>query len=176
EELSLDATLPLLDAADVRKEVFEKVDSNIKHRKEPEPEELPLDATLPLLDSDVRKDLFEKINSNIKNRTRGPTIWEFLVRIINNPATYPTLVCWEDRATYTLRLKKPNYLARVWKSRGLSNKKVSYSNFARALRYWYKRGGLQLVEERQLLYRLGPLARAYLAKLQEDTSVSTASS
>ncbi|CAL4135172.1 unnamed protein product, partial [Meganyctiphanes norvegica] len=128
--------------------------------------------------ADVREDIFKKINSNIKHRTRWPTVWEFLVRLILNPATNPSLVCWEVKQQHKFRLNKPEDVARVWKSKGLATVKESkdYANFARALRYWYSHGGLELVKGRQLVYQLGPLGKAYLAELQEDTSASFDSS
>ncbi|CAL4210809.1 unnamed protein product [Meganyctiphanes norvegica] len=127
------------------------------------------DLNVPLLTAEVHDEIFKKIRAKIKHRTRGPNIWEYLVRLLINPATNPSLIGWEHKHTYTFRLMNPHLITDLWNAR-TEDKMVSYKHFARALRYWYKRGGLEIVKERQLIYKLGPLARKYMSELLENSS------
>ncbi|CAL4173639.1 unnamed protein product, partial [Meganyctiphanes norvegica] len=126
------------------------------------------DSNTPLLTEELKTHFFKKITSKIKSRTRMPNIWEFMVRLLLHPVTNPSLVAWEHKKKHIFRLMKPHELSDLWNSRVSSDKNLPYSSFARALRYWYSRGGLRMIKERQLLYRMGPRARSYLQKLQGD--------
>ncbi|XP_066958079.1 uncharacterized protein [Macrobrachium rosenbergii] len=109
-------------------------------------------------------DPLTKIETRRGNRARWPKTWEFLVRLIVNSETNPSLVCWEDKANYTFRIKKPSEVARMWGAR--SGKQVSYDHFARGLRYHYGKGGLREVREHKLVYGFGPKAIDYLKKTE----------
>ncbi|CAL4058832.1 unnamed protein product, partial [Meganyctiphanes norvegica] len=127
-----------------------------------------LESDCPLLSDAMRRNVFMKMNANIKHRKRSPNIWEFLVRLLISFETNPALVCWEQKDKYRFKLIQPKLISNLWSSRskGKSSKEGSYSNFARALRYWYSQGGLELVEDRQLIYQLGPLGIKYIKELQ----------
>lgn len=66
---------------------------------------------------------------------RGPKSWEFLMRLLVDPKTNPSLVKWEDEEEGTFRLTEPTLVAKLWGAR--SNKQyLSYVNFARGIRYF----------------------------------------
>lgn len=66
---------------------------------------------------------------------RGPKSWEFLMRLLVDPKTNPSLVKWEDEEEGTFRLTQPTLVAKLWGAR--SNKQyLSYVNFARGIRYF----------------------------------------
>lgn len=112
-------------------------------------------------------DVFKKIPTNTRRRERGPKSWEFLIRLLADKRTNPTLIRWEDEASATFRLTQPSIIAKMWGARA-DKSNLSYVNFARGLRYHYNTGALMAVSERQLVYRCGPKALKYLKELQEQ--------
>ncbi|KAK3867725.1 hypothetical protein Pcinc_026834 [Petrolisthes cinctipes] len=102
--------------------------------------------------------------SQQRRRARGPICWEFLVRLLANSLTNPSLVMWEDEESGTFRLVQADTIARLWGIR-VGRPNLSKNNFARALRHHY---GSTLVNnpERQMVYGLGQKARAYLINIK----------
>ncbi|KAK4287351.1 hypothetical protein Pmani_039573 [Petrolisthes manimaculis] len=102
--------------------------------------------------------------SQQRRRARGPICWEFLVRLLSNTLTNPSLVMWEDEDSGTFRLVKADTIARLWGIR-VGRPNLSKNNFARALRHHY---GSTLINnpERQMVYGLGQKARAYLINIK----------
>ncbi|XP_069990560.1 ETS homologous factor isoform X3 [Penaeus vannamei] len=101
---------------------------------------------------------------------RGPKNWEFLIRLLANPRSNPSLIRWEDEDTATFRLVQPYAIVKLWASRTKAALPMSYNNFARGLRYHYKTGALESVSEKQLVYRCGPLALRFLRDLKLRSS------
>ncbi|KAK3866804.1 hypothetical protein Pcinc_027686 [Petrolisthes cinctipes] len=125
------------------------------------------DTEIKLQDSNILK----KIPSKNRRRVRGPKSWEFLVRLLADPRTNPSLVRWEDESDYTFKLTNPSMVAQLWSSRsGLANS-MTYNNFARGLRYHYSTGALEPVSEKQLVYRCGTPAIQYLKELKGKSTV-----
>ncbi|ROT65735.1 ETS-related transcription factor Elf-5 isoform X2 [Penaeus vannamei] len=112
----------------------------------------------------------KKIPSRKKKRVRGPKNWEFLIRLLANPRSNPSLIRWEDEDTATFRLVQPYAIVKLWASRTKAALPMSYNNFARGLRYHYKTGALESVSEKQLVYRCGPLALRFLRDLKLRSS------
>lgn len=111
----------------------------------------------------------KKIRPDAKKRPRGPKNWEFVIRLLADPKTNPSLIRWEDQSQATFRLVQPTAIAQMWGQR--SNKpNLTYDNFARGLRYHYSTGALQAVSEKQLVYRCGPKALKYLIDLRKEAS------
>ncbi|XP_047489750.1 ETS-related transcription factor Elf-5-like isoform X3 [Penaeus chinensis] len=98
---------------------------------------------------------------------RGPKSWEFLVRLLADSRTNPSVIRWEDEVDATFRLTQPDSIARMWGARS-GKPSLSYVNFARGLRYHYNTGALEAVSERQLVYRCGPKALQYLKQLKQE--------
>ncbi|XP_053637645.1 transcription factor ast-1-like [Cherax quadricarinatus] len=119
----------------------------------------------PVLSNDPLK----KIRPHAKKRERGPKNWEFVIRLLADPQTNPSLIRWEEQAQGTFRLVQPSVIARMWGQRA-DKPNLSYDNFARGLRYHYTTGALQPVSEKQLVYRCGPKAIKYLIELKTKSS------
>lgn len=111
-----------------------------------------------------------KIQSKNRKRARGPKNWEFLMRLLVDPRTNPSIIEWEDEASATFRLKQPSIIARMWASRNPDQSDLSYNNFARGLRHHYKTGTLQPIPERQLVYRCGTKALEFLKEIRKISS------
>ncbi|XP_047489748.1 ETS homologous factor-like isoform X1 [Penaeus chinensis] len=117
--------------------------------------------------SPADSDVFKKIPTNTRRRERGPKSWEFLVRLLADSRTNPSVIRWEDEVDATFRLTQPDSIARMWGARS-GKPSLSYVNFARGLRYHYNTGALEAVSERQLVYRCGPKALQYLKQLKQE--------
>ncbi|XP_047489059.1 ETS homologous factor-like [Penaeus chinensis] len=115
-------------------------------------------------------EILQKIPSKKKKRVRGPKNWEFLIRLLVNPRSNPSLICWEDESNATFRLVQPYAIAKLWASRTSHTPPLSYNNFARGLRYHYRKGALEAVSEKQLVYRCGPKALRFLNALRPESS------
>ncbi|XP_042882364.1 ETS-related transcription factor Elf-5-like isoform X2 [Penaeus japonicus] len=109
----------------------------------------------------------EPIMGQSRRRPRGPRVWEFLVRLLFDPRSNPSLITWEDEATGTFRLVQKERIAEMWVQRNRDGN-LSYNNFARTMRHHYDTGALEPVMERQLVYRLGPQARDFLERLRNQ--------
>lgn len=114
-----------------------------------------------------RQPYLEPIMGQTRRRPRGPRVWEFLVRLLVDPRTNPSLITWEDEASGTFRLVQKERIAEMWIQRSREGG-LSYNNLARTMRYHYANGALEPVMERQLVYRLGPQAREYLETLRNQ--------
>ncbi|XP_042871876.1 ETS-related transcription factor Elf-1-like [Penaeus japonicus] len=114
-------------------------------------------------------DVLEKIPSKRK-RVRGPKNWEFLIRLLADKRTNPSLIRWEDESKATFRLVQPDKIAQMWSSRTPDSPPLTYNNFARGLRYHYNRGALRPVSEKQLVYQCGPKALQFLIDLRKAAS------
>ena len=69
---------------------------------------------------------------------RGPKSWEFLLRLLGNSISNPTLIRWEDESQGIFRLVRRKEVAKIWASRSSRKtppKQGWYSSFARILRY-----------------------------------------
>ncbi|XP_068210207.1 broad-complex core protein isoforms 1/2/3/4/5-like [Palaemon carinicauda] len=112
-----------------------------------------------------------KIVTNRKKRLRGPKSWEFLVRLLKDPTTNPTLIRWENERDGVFRLVQPAIIAQRWGRRTgkHASENLSYENFARGLRYHYATGALKPVSEKSFVYRFGPKA---LKLLHVDNGMS----
>ncbi|KAG7161186.1 ETSous factor-like 3 [Homarus americanus] len=110
--------------------------------------------------------VFEKIPTNTRRRERGPKSWEFLIRLLEDKRSNPSLIRWEDEVNATFRLVQPALIAQMWGARS-EKPNLTYFNFARGLRYHYSTGALLPVSERQLVYKFGPKALKHLSERQQ---------
>ncbi|KAF2368014.1 Ets domain [Trinorchestia longiramus] len=99
-----------------------------------------------------------------KPRERGKKVWEFLLDLLNNPATNPSMIKWENKDEGIFRLVEHDLIAQRWGARR-DRKDLSYDYFARTMRYQYTTGMLESVPERKLVFRFGP---EVMRKLQEQ--------
>ncbi|CAL4144615.1 unnamed protein product, partial [Meganyctiphanes norvegica] len=109
-----------------------------------------------------------KIITNRRKRLRGPKSWEFLVRLLKDPTTNPSLIRWENEANGIFRLVQPAIIAQRWGRRQgkHSSECLTYENFARGLRYHYATGALAPVSELSFVYKFGPKAEKLLKELK----------
>ncbi|XP_045596576.1 ETS-related transcription factor Elf-3 isoform X1 [Procambarus clarkii] len=108
----------------------------------------------------------DSLTTDSRGRMRGPIVWEFLVRLLENPDSNPSLVMWENQHLATFRLVKPQLIARIWGTR-LGNPDLTYNDFARTLRHHYKTRIILSSPDRQLVYGLGPKALQYFQQLRK---------
>ncbi|XP_066944588.1 uncharacterized protein [Macrobrachium rosenbergii] len=126
-------------------------------------------APVPSLLPETTSDVFKKIPTNTRRKERGPKSWEFLVRLLADKRTNPSIIRWEDEATATFRLTQPKIIAQMWGGRADKPSLSLLVNFARGLlKYHYNTGALEAVSERQLVYRCGPKALKYLQELRSE--------
>ncbi|CAL4112446.1 unnamed protein product [Meganyctiphanes norvegica] len=145
------------------------LESNTIKHKEQEPSILRDNEPLVIENSNLWQKSSEKICTSSRRKEREPTNWEFLMRLLVDPASNPKLIRWNNEARGTFHLVKPDLITELWNAR--SNKKdVTYTNFARGLRYHYKTGALERISERQLVYGCGPKALAFLNQLRAEQS------
>ncbi|XP_047489081.1 ETS homologous factor-like [Penaeus chinensis] len=116
------------------------------------------------MDEDGQPDAYLNRISTNRRRHRGPKSWEFLMRLLADERTNPSVIKWEDQSAATFRLIQPHYIAKLWGKRS-GRPELTYNNFARALRYHYKKGQLVKVSERQLVYGCGPDALLFVNQL-----------
>ena len=108
--------------------------------------------------------LLTKISTTKRKRVRGPKSWEYLLRLLRDPSTNPSLIRWENEKEGIFRLVKPDAIAVRWGKRTGKHftDMLSYENFARGLRYHYVTGALSAVSERCFVYKFGPKAEKAL--------------
>ncbi|XP_069990284.1 ETS homologous factor isoform X1 [Penaeus vannamei] len=116
------------------------------------------------VDEEGQPDTYLNRISTNRRRHRGPKSWEFLMRLLADERTNPSVIKWEDQSAATFRLIQPHYIAKLWGKRS-GRPELTYNNFARALRYHYKKGQLVKVSERQLVYGCGPDALLFVNHL-----------
>ncbi|XP_052797985.1 uncharacterized protein LOC128230041 isoform X2 [Mya arenaria] len=95
-----------------------------------------------------------------KSNKTSRKIWEFLCDLLHDPHYNPALVRWEDRETGVFRLVKSRQIATIWGMQK-GNESMNYEKFSRAMRYHYKRGALQPVLGKRLIYQFGPQATGW---------------
>ncbi|KAL7641238.1 UNVERIFIED_CONTAM: hypothetical protein RMT77_008376 [Armadillidium vulgare] len=97
----------------------------------------------------------KKIKTGTRSRVRSPKSWEFLLRLLMDPKSNPSMIRWEDETTGTFRLVQKDEIAKIWGMRSTKHKDggLSYDNFARNLRYHYKTKMLVPVSEKHLVYK-----------------------
>ncbi|KAA0193410.1 hypothetical protein HAZT_HAZT000214 [Hyalella azteca] len=114
--------------------------------------------TLPACNSDATSGADKRRrtrSSTNKPRERGKKVWEFLLDLLMDPSTNPSLIRWEDEAHGVFRLVEHELVAQKWGARR-DRSDLSYDYFARTMRYQYTTGMLESVPERKLVFRFGP--------------------
>ncbi|CAM9812961.1 unnamed protein product [Lampetra planeri] len=89
--------------------------------------------------------------------SRGALLWEFLRDLLLGQAEGgggAGLLRWEDRQAGSFRFVRAGDVARLWGERK-RNPGMTYEKLSRAMRYYYKRGILERVDGRRLVYRFG---------------------
>ncbi|XP_007893578.1 ETS homologous factor isoform X4 [Callorhinchus milii] len=112
-----------------------------------------------------KKPLNENDRMN-RNKYTGPCgihLWEFILNILQNPDVNPGLLKWEDRTEGTFRFLKSDSVAQLWGQKK-NNSTMTYEKLSRAMRYYYKKGILERMDGRRLVYKFGKNAIGWKEK------------
>ncbi|XP_013418988.1 ETS homologous factor isoform X3 [Lingula anatina] len=91
---------------------------------------------------------------------KGNHLWEFIRDILKNSMYCPRLIKWEDRKDGVFRFVQSEAVAAMW-GRKKNNPGMTYEKLSRAMRYYYKRGILERVDGRRLVYKFGKNAHGW---------------
>uniref|UniRef100_A0A3B3RS96 E74 like ETS transcription factor 3 n=1 Tax=Paramormyrops kingsleyae TaxID=1676925 RepID=A0A3B3RS96_9TELE len=90
----------------------------------------------------------------ISRSPRGTHLWEFIRDILIHPELNHGLMKWEDRKEGVFKFLKSEAVAQLWGQKK-RNSSMTYEKLSRAMRYYYKRGILERVDGRRLVYKFG---------------------
>ena len=100
-----------------------------------------------------------------RGKERGRKVWEYLLDLLEDPESNPSLIRWEDKHEGVFRLVEHDIIAERWGMRREKKAGLSYDNFARTIRYQYTTHMMESVPEKKLVFKFGP---DVVAKLREQ--------
>ncbi|CAD7672574.1 unnamed protein product [Nyctereutes procyonoides] len=89
-----------------------------------------------------------------KHAPRGTHLWEFIRDILIHPELNEGLMKWENRQEGVFKFLRSEAVAQLWGQKK-KNSSMTYEKLSRAMRYYYKRGILERVDGRRLVYKFG---------------------
>ncbi|KRT80883.1 hypothetical protein AMK59_5199 [Oryctes borbonicus] len=106
------------------------------------------------------------ISSNSKKlglKGNNPGIVNFVVELLHNPDTNPSIIKWEDYENGKFRFTNPEKVSKLWGRRNSRSKEkeMDFGKFSRAIRYHYGQGNFTAVPEQKLVYKFGPNAKGW---------------
>ncbi|GAB1608385.1 hypothetical protein Ahia01_001122700 [Argonauta hians] len=87
-----------------------------------------------------------------KKRVKNQLLWEFLYDALKNPGYNPRFLKWENEVEGIFRFVQSEMMANVW-GELKNNENMNYEKLSRAMRHYYRRGILERVEGRRLVYK-----------------------
>ena len=89
----------------------------------------------------------------LNNRT-NTTLWEFFLELLLDPDHYSHLITWVDREAGEFKIIDSEVVSVIW---GLLKNKtgMKYDHMSRSIRYYYGKGILDKVPDKQLVYKFG---------------------
>ncbi|XP_034325880.1 ETS homologous factor isoform X6 [Magallana gigas] len=92
-----------------------------------------------------------------EKKAKNQHLWEFIYEILMNPMYNPQFLRWENQREGVFRFVQSEAVAQLWG--GLkNNENMTYEKLSRAMRHYYKRGILERVEGRRLVYKFSRVA------------------
>ncbi|XP_076451007.1 uncharacterized protein LOC143286931 isoform X2 [Babylonia areolata] len=85
-------------------------------------------------------------------KAKNQHLWEFIYETLLNPLYNPQYLRWENQREGVFRFVRSEAVAQLWGSRK-NNENMTYEKLSRAMRHYYKRGILERVEGRRLVYK-----------------------
>lgn len=90
-------------------------------------------------------------------KVKNQHLWEFIYEVLMNPMYNPQFVRWENQREGVFRFVQSEAVAQLWGSLK-NNDNMTYEKLSRAMRHYYKRGILERVEGRRLVYKFSRVA------------------
>ncbi|XP_041366538.1 ETS-related transcription factor Elf-3-like [Gigantopelta aegis] len=90
--------------------------------------------------------------SHKDKKVKNQHLWEFIYEALMNPLYNPQFLRWENQREGVFRFVQSEAVAQLWGSLK-SNDNMTYEKLSRAMRHYYKRGILERVEGRRLVYK-----------------------
>ncbi|KAK3104131.1 hypothetical protein FSP39_024646 [Pinctada imbricata] len=137
-------------------------DFGAMHRMPPPPCHIPEDHMVP---QPIRrrpgrpriKSLPSEEEAARDKKAKNQHLWEFIYEILMNPLYNPQYLRWENQREGVFRFVQSEAVAQLWG--GLkNNENMTYEKLSRAMRHYYKRGILERVEGRRLVYKFSRIA------------------
>merc|ERR1712243_526371 len=102
-------------------------------------------------------------------RKKGSTlkISQWIVELLRNPETNPSVIMWEDEPAGKFRVINSNAFAQLW-AKVKKNPAMNYEKLSRAMRYYYRNKEIEMVKGERLTYKFGPNMRDFRAKDRND--------
>ncbi|KAL5006587.1 hypothetical protein ScPMuIL_015393 [Solemya velum] len=85
-------------------------------------------------------------------KAKNQHLWEFIYGVLMNPSYNPQYLRWENQREGVFRFVQSEAVAHLWGSLK-NNENMTYEKLSRAMRHYYKRGILERVEGRRLVYK-----------------------
>merc|ERR1711953_1101926 len=104
-----------------------------------------------------------------QQRKKGSTlkISQWIVELLRNPETNPSVIMWEDEPAGKFRVINSNAFAQLW-AKVKNNPAMNYEKLARAMRDYYRNKEIEMVKGERLTYKFGPNMRDFRAKDRND--------
>jgi len=104
-----------------------------------------------------------------QQRKKGSTlkISQWIVKLLRDPATNPSVIMWEDEPEGKFRVINSNAFAQLWAVEK-KNPAMNYEKLSRAMRYYYRNKEIEMVKGERLTYKFGPNMRDFRAKDRND--------
>ncbi|XP_046338732.2 ETS-related transcription factor Elf-3-like isoform X2 [Haliotis rufescens] len=85
-------------------------------------------------------------------KVKNQHLWEFIYEALLNPMYNPLYLRWENQREGVFRFVQSEAVAQLWGALK-NNDNMTYEKLSRAMRHYYKRGILERVEGRRLVYK-----------------------
>merc|ERR1712184_172641 len=89
-----------------------------------------------------------------QQRKKGSTlrISQWIVELLRNPETNPSVIMWEDEPAGKFRVINSNAFAQLW-AKVKNNPPMNYEKLSRAMRYYYRNKEIEMVKGERLTYK-----------------------